>query len=677
MTILKIPLFCLMKIIDRLTVGQRLMLMTLVFLLPAGVMLWLIAATIDKDISFATYERMGNAYQRPIQKILEAATPYAWAKLEGADASGSEAKINEGFTELMKVQGTYGETLQVTDKGLGSRGREAFDPKKLLARWETLKAEKELKRDDLVSLANDLKGLLLHTGDTSNLILDPDLDSYYLMDVTLLALPQTQNRLMTTQFDVVDLISKTELSNEEKVKKAVVSAMFSDADRARVVGDIDTVLKEDGNFYGISESLKPSLTAAQDTYIKASVAIEDALKGISQGQIISKADFLKLAEDFNRESFAFWHKGVDELDKLLTKRISFFEQKRLTYMSIALLALAVAVGLAFYLSGTIQKVLKNIMNILSSNAALMAQTSGQMQEQAQEVANAAQEQVTSIEKTAAFMEEISSIIKQNEQFASQSRDNALQALKSANEGKGSTEELHKSTVAVDVVLDQMQKAMSDIRQSSESIANILRTIDEIAFQTNILALNAAVEAARAGEAGAGFSVVADEVRKLAQRSATAADETSKLIKASIEKTHTGTEVNNEVSKQLKLIATKTLTVTGTIQRTLDEIAPLEEKMEHLAQAAKEQTSGVNELAGSIHNIDRMSKANLTNSDKLGEAAEFLRRQQEGLNQALQELETLTGNSGKNRALSDKDNMDGNRPLVRPLGQPSKEELKFN
>ena len=169
--------------------------------------------------------------------------------------------------------------------------------------------------------------------------------------------------------------------------------------------------------------------------------------------------------------------------------------------------------------------LHRISDTLGSGADQVSAAATQVSSASQTLAKGASEQAAALEETSASLEEISSMTKRNAEAAEQANQLANQTRSAAEIG------------AKDV--ESLTHAMAEMKSSSDNIAKIVKSIDEIAFQTNILALNAAVEAARAGEAGAGFAVVADEVRALAQRSATAAKETTDRIADSIDKSERG------------------------------------------------------------------------------------------------------------------------------------------
>ena len=167
--------------------------------------------------------------------------------------------------------------------------------------------------------------------------------------------------------------------------------------------------------------------------------------------------------------------------------------------------------------------------------------------------------------------------------------------------------------------------MSGIRESSDKVSKIIKTIDEIAFQTNLLALNAAVEAARAGEAGQGFAVVADEVRNLAQRSALAARDTSGLIEESLTNAKEG-------DRKLELVAT----LVGAITESVVGVKSL---IDQVSSASRQQSQGIEEVKKAIVQMESVTQNTAATAEESAAASEELYAQAEITMQLVTSLET--------------------------------------
>lgn len=175
---------------------------------------------------------------------------------------------------------------------------------------------------------------------------------------------------------------------------------------------------------------------------------------------------------------------------------------------------------------------------------------------------------------------------------------------------------------------EMALAMDAMQSSSDNIAKIVKSIDEIAFQTNLLALNAAVEAARAGEAGAGFAVVADEVRALAQRSAVAARDTSERIADSLQKSRRGIELSGKVSAGLEEIVAKARQVESLVNT--------------IAHASEEQSRNVQGLNQTATEVGKVTQTNTAAAQESSAAVLQLRAQTEALDDLIAGVSAMLG-----------------------------------
>jgi methyl-accepting chemotaxis protein len=175
-------------------------------------------------------------------------------------------------------------------------------------------------------------------------------------------------------------------------------------------------------------------------------------------------------------------------------------------------------------------------------------------------------------------------------------------------------------------LGEMVHSMAAIRESSDKVSKIIKTIDEIAFQTNILALNAAVEAARAGVAGMGFAVVADEVRNLAQRSAQAAKDTASLIEASIANAQEGSR--------------KVEQVTAAISSLTKSVEHVKSIVEQVSDASRQQTQGIDQVSLAISQMEKVTQSTTANAEESAAAGEELNAQAEASLVIVEHLELM-------------------------------------
>jgi methyl-accepting chemotaxis protein len=276
---------------------------------------------------------------------------------------------------------------------------------------------------------------------------------------------------------------------------------------------------------------------------------------------------------------------------------SYQSGRLITVATLACSAL-LGVGLALVIARWFTRAIVQVDEISSS----VASASQELAAASQHLSSSAQESASSLEETASSLEEITATVRQN-------ADNADQANQLANSSRETAEQ-------GGAVVAKAVDAMGEINRSSRKIADIITTVDEIAFQTNLLALNAAVEAARAGEQGRGFAVVAGEVRNLAQRSATAAREIKGLIEDSVHKVEAGSELVNRSGETLGAIV-------SSVKRVTDIVA-------EIAAASREQTIGIEQINKAVAHMDQAVQSTAAQMEELSGTAMSLSGQSEQL-----------------------------------------------
>jgi len=267
--------------------------------------------------------------------------------------------------------------------------------------------------------------------------------------------------------------------------------------------------------------------------------------------------------------------------------------------------------------------LRTTLQEVAESAATASSSSREIAAAAAEIASGAQEQAASLEETSASLEEITATVRQSADNARQASQLATGSRESAEAGQG--------------VVASAIAAMTEINTASAKISDIISTIDEIAFQTNLLAVNAAVESARAGEEGRGFAVVATEVRSLAQRSADAAKDIKHLIQDSLHKVEKGSELVNRSGETLQSII-------GSVKRVTDIVG-------EIAAASAEQSIGVDQVNTAITQMDHVTQSNSAQTEELSSTAQSFAEQAARLTQLVGQFklgddEHAPGNNGR-------------------------------
>ncbi|MBI1771434.1 MAG: nitrate- and nitrite sensing domain-containing protein [Burkholderiales bacterium] len=475
-------------------------------------------------------------------------------------------------------------------------------------------------------------------GDFYGLSLDPDKDTYQLIQAMFYQLPYLSEELGKTRAKGAGLLARKEASADDRLQLSSIVARVSDR--------LDQTLSAFNKAASANPAFQAKLGPVMQEAAQAAGKITDlALEQIVKPEALtySPEEYVALSTQAIDLQFKLNDIASKELDAILTDKIVAFYKTRWSMLGamFALLALAGYIAILISRSVTIplhnaihvaQNVasgnlvndfdvgvpnevgqllralkamndsLRNIvgdvrLNINSINAATRDIASGNA-----DVSARLESQASNLEETASSMEELTSTVRQNTENAHQANELVINASGVATKG-GS-------------VVAQVVQTMGEINESSRKIVDIISVIDGIAFQTNILALNAAVEAARAGEQGRGFAVVASEVRNLAQRSAGAAKEIKELIGTSVAKV----EVGNRLADEAGIAMEEIVTSVGRITQIMSEIAV----------ASGEQGAGIEQVNQAITQMDDMTQQNAALVEQTAAASASLQEQAQTL-----------------------------------------------
>ncbi len=560
------------------SISSRFILSVLIFSLPLAALIYYLYQAANEQVRFSAQEIQGSiALEKLIHFQANATTAHFQSVVTDRDIDPNQkeslmqewrsvlATLPPGTVNSEKMESSFEVYLS-----------SSLDEKKVGGRFLMFNQDVTVVRESIA--------------DSFNVILDPDLDSYYAMDTLINWMPKIQEfYVQLGQF----VGGADEVMFEFQKSRLLASqAQFEDVIK-RIIINLDKIKESDLAYYGELESFQQNYQSYQDN-------IREQLRGVYS--LVINADrslsertqsYQKFAE-LSQKNTALISSLRDDFHGFLEVRMKELRSSRNSkfYMSVA--ATLVAILFSAYLGYTISKTIRTFyiaVQTLRTDAGVALEVGQNLIRSSSKVSASSSTQAAAIEQTSASLEELSSMVAINAQ-------NSLKARELANEAKN-----HATQGSLE--MQSLIVSMNEISESSKKIEEIMKMIDDIAFQTNLLALNASVEAARAGEHGKGFAVVADAVRALAQKSADSAKETGDLITDSLKKIENG-----------KKSADRSGASMNSILASIENVNSLNGE---IASASQEQTIGLQQISRAVNELE---KATIENSGVAQQSSEY-------------------------------------------------------
>ncbi|MDB6061423.1 MAG: hypothetical protein JWM78_1526 [Verrucomicrobiaceae bacterium] len=621
-------------LMGRLKISVKFGLVSLIFLLPLVLTETLLVSNIQTQIAFTKKERLGIEYIVATEKLLKDIQQHRGmvSALRNGDNSFQQ-KINAKQGDI----GADLESITIIDQKHSVELKSTERWQAVVDNWKTLKQSLDTLNtsqnfDRHTALVTAIIDHMSYIGDESNLTLDTDIDSYYLMDTFVNKLPLLTETMGQTRGFGVGVITRKQIQPHEKAHLQLLAAQAREA--------LNAARKNIGTAFRENASLKDSLEAPLQTLQLSDQFLTLVNEGVIDAASIAvtPSDYFALASRAIDNTFALNDVVAVQLDNLLQLRIAKIATERNQVFAVSAVALLLAVYLllGFFISvkktvsvltsavsavaagdlsgkvqvvsrdeiGAIATVLDGMVGQLStvigdvrSASDALASASEEVSATAQSLAQASSEQASGVDDTSASIEQMTASIAQTSENAKVTDDIAAKASSEAEESR---------------------EAMTAMINAMHQITQKISIIDDIAYQTNLLALNAAIEAARAGTHGRGFAIVAAEVRKLAERSQAAAQNIEQVASAS-------TEIAERASQLLYAMVPN-------IRKTSDLI-------QEINAAAQEQSSGANQINSAIFQVRQTTQSNAAASEQLAATAEEMSGQAQSLRQVMERFKT--------------------------------------
>ena len=357
------------KFLYSFSIRKRLMLINIAFIVPLSILLFFVISNINKNIDFSTLEVRGNVHQRILMPLLTAAIEKKYnyfAEKGTVFENTASVNIENIYKKLEEYDNLYGEDLKIDDKAFEKQNKSYLSVRSLREEWQKLEALGNGVHDDNLAKGydvyiNHIFELISYVGNSSNLILDPDLDSYYTMNVTLVAIPNLFNRLS----NIINIEHSSSDDDTGAIRIEVLTqARLLGEDISHINKSIHTALIEDANFYGENTGFKTVIPPALKDF---ETAIQKLITQLSTAYSTGKyrVDSYNHNKDAISASVHLWEIASTELNDFLSMRIDSFKNYQRQVLIWTSISVLFAFILFWFLTGSITRPIINLQKVMT------------------------------------------------------------------------------------------------------------------------------------------------------------------------------------------------------------------------------------------------------------------------------------------------------------------------
>lgn len=649
------------KLMNSLSYPKKMSLITVLLLIPITVTFLLLIHQLNNIVNESHKEQSGLEYIKTITPLYQQLPQHRG--LTNAYLNGS-AEFEEKILSKRKEIDQSIQQINIINTEYG----EHFDTNQL---WD------EIKRDwtSLINTATEtdpntiftahtelitkLRQLMNAVNHNSGLILDPDLNTTFIIETIVSYIPVLAESIGQTRGLASGIAANESLTTSQRIKLASsFSKVKHEADTTQQA--IEHIITHNPQLADVLNKLELDRENALTEFL--TVIEKDMLES---EKINTEAAFIfSLGTEAIDTNYVVYHYLADALAELLDNRLSMLQLEKNVVIAVILIALSLALYLFIGFYRSIIQVINNIItatkriaegdltvtitspakdetadifialnsmtqhlngvvNQLKQNSTELAAASEELSTNTVQSQSNSQEQQSQSEQIATTMNEMSSTIKEIARNAELLAEEVRNANSESKSGQDVISETVKSINSLTEDVGNAARTIEELSQSSEQIGSVLTVIKGVAEQTNLLALNAAIEAARAGDHGRGFAVVADEVRSLANRTQESAEQIQVMVDNLQQKTQEAVAVMEKEKANAAGMVGYTDSATQSILNIVNSMTQIADMSTHVASAAEEQGLVSEEINRNITRVSDLSENNMHSSEEIATASQNL------------------------------------------------------